>query len=904
MLKFLVGLLLPAMLCVPCLTLASSLAPLARLDVRVPASGFAPLRADSVRDYAEPSVSVPSYFAPVVDSTFGTRVTRIAGASGTPIGGGVPGTWGNDVRHHYSKNQPWNADGSLIALQNNGGGMILLDGETYQPRFGKCSTYNIGDDRWHPSPAHSRERISVKGTDLIWYDVVNCVKTRSWTLPFAVRWFGPSEGNPSFDGRFAALTDGKRMFVVDMDPQAPFAAYPSSRIGPAVAIDDCALGGECAIDWVSISPSGKYVVVSYDGDYPRVYDVNPQTLALTPRPMPESSPRCHGTAEQGFIYDVGHADMTLNPFDGDEDVLIGQEHCGNRGETVTGKVMSAVVMVRLRDGAVTPLTDPSNEAQAHHISTRNYDRPGWAYVGYHAAPGKRFNDEIVAVKLDGSKSVQRLAFKHSDYDSCYRCESHAVPSRDGRRVLWASNWASECTTCGASDDIKPYVVDARATARPGLTPVAPHAILADASYSTDPDGRIVSYAFDFGDGLGTVPQLSPFAPHIYRRAGRWNLSVTVTDDAGNRVVATQTIDVAAVAGNQPPLAALTLTPPSGFAPLAVIADGSASSDPEGPLVSYRFDFGDGTVETSSGPTFPHVYAAGTWTATLTVTDSAGAQSVATATVNVDSVPAPDTLAANLVGNPSFESNLDGWKAYSGASIARVAGGVDGSWCLSVSAPLLSTMFGVNDSPNWIARVPAAGTRYRISAFVRGRLLGKIRFQVREWSGGTQQGTTIYSDPVRPGLVWEELSVDVTALREGSTIDVQVINEPLVGLETFFLDNVSIRVIPARSEPGFAARHVSEMAALDMPPRVSSNPMFGRGSIEFRTVAPGPLRAALFDAAGREVRVLADEPFAPAGLRHLEIDGRNAFGAALPAGMYFYRVHSSAGQANGRFVLVR
>src|SRR5207247_7849793 len=141
---------------------------------------------------------------------------------------------------------------------------------------------------------------------------------------------------------------------------------------------------------------------------------------------------------------------TLTPFDNNEDVLVGQENCGNRGVVVGGQLIGGVVMVRLRDGAITPLTDPTNEAYPHHVSTRNLDRPGWAYVGYNFESGKRFSDEILAVKLDGSKSVQRFAHKHSAYSSCYRCESHAVPSRDGRRVIWASNWAQNCTICGST----------------------------------------------------------------------------------------------------------------------------------------------------------------------------------------------------------------------------------------------------------------------------------------------------------------------------------------------------------------------------------------------------------------------------------------------------------------------
>jgi hypothetical protein len=249
------------------------------------------------------------------------------------------------------------------------------------------------------------------------------------------------------------------MFLVDMDPQPPLAAYPSQRIGPAVDVTDCGLASGCGIDWVSISPSGRYGVVAYTGDHIRVYDVNATTLALTPRSMPSTYANCSGTAAQGFIYDLGHADLALDPFDNQEDVLVGQEHCGNAGSTVAGMVIGGVVLARLRDGAITSLTDPANEAYPSHVSTRNVDRPGWAYVTYQAAPGKRFSDEIVAVKLDGSKAVERYAQVHTDPSGCYLCEAHAVPSRDGRRVLWASNWVANSGGTGRATVVQAYIVD-------------------------------------------------------------------------------------------------------------------------------------------------------------------------------------------------------------------------------------------------------------------------------------------------------------------------------------------------------------------------------------------------------------------------------------------------------------
>ena len=160
------------------------------------------------------------------------------------------------------------------------------------------------------------------------------------------------------------------------------------------------------------------------------------------------------------MYSLGHADVAVNPFDNNEDVLVGRDQCFVT--VANGVLVSNVMMARLSDGQVTALTDPNNEAFASHVSTRNINRPGWAYVDYEVENGKRFSAEVIAVKLDGSKAVQRFAQEHSAFNGCYRCEPHAAPSPDGRRIIFASNWADHCTTCGSKSDIKDYVIDARA----------------------------------------------------------------------------------------------------------------------------------------------------------------------------------------------------------------------------------------------------------------------------------------------------------------------------------------------------------------------------------------------------------------------------------------------------------
>jgi hypothetical protein len=412
--------------------------------------------------YSVPAASLPVYLKTFTDPTFGTNVMRIAPDAGNSTSP-VSGSWGTDSRHHYSKDEPWSADGAFYSLENRGGGSptpLILDGHTFKPLFSVPAGGGLYDYRWHPSLAHAHEFINVSssGTELSWVDAATGAKTRTWTLPIAVSGFGQGEGNASVDGRYVALGNGTRMIVVDMDPQPPYAPYPNRRIGPAVDVSSCGLSG-CAIDWVSISASGKYAVVNYDGDHPRVFEVNPATLALSPHPEAGGSPRCSGTAAGGFVYDVGHADLALNPFDNNADVMIGQEHCGNHGATIGGKAVGYVLMVRLSDGAITPLTSPANEAYPHHVSTRNIRLPGWAFVSHYKQAGTRFSDEIMAVKLDGSLACMRFIHAHSAFSGCYRCEVHPVPSPDGSMVAFASNWAQDCGSgCGSSSVIKDYVI--------------------------------------------------------------------------------------------------------------------------------------------------------------------------------------------------------------------------------------------------------------------------------------------------------------------------------------------------------------------------------------------------------------------------------------------------------------
>jgi glucose/arabinose dehydrogenase len=90
-------------------------------------------------------------------------------------------------------------------------------------------------------------------------------------------------------------------------------------------------------------------------------------------------------------------------------------------------------------------------------------------------------------------------------------------------------------------------------------------------------------------------------------------------------------------GNRSPNASVSANPTAGAAPLAVSFNGSASSDPDGDVLTYDWDFGDGTPHVAA-PAPTHIYAAGTYTATLRVSDGKGGSD--TATVRIDSGNTP------------------------------------------------------------------------------------------------------------------------------------------------------------------------------------------------------------------------------------------------------------------------
>jgi hypothetical protein len=216
------------------------------------------------------------------------------------------------------------------------------------------------------------------------------------------------EGNLSFDGRMigflSRMSNGTcDIYSYDMETGSKgtvknFASKP---------------------DWVSSSPSGKYVVMQWVDTSLENTDVYDKNMNFIRR----------------FPVDISHYDMTFDD-DGVTEIAVGTAKPSGNGK---------LIKIPLISGGSTVLTD---RGWVDHTSTRNIASGKWAIGTFmeqesSANNDRKFLGEIVAVKLDGSREVRRLAHtrcKIGPGRSAYPSETQASVSPDGTKIVFASNW--------------------------------------------------------------------------------------------------------------------------------------------------------------------------------------------------------------------------------------------------------------------------------------------------------------------------------------------------------------------------------------------------------------------------------------------------------------------------------
>ena len=185
----------------------------------------------------------------------------------------------------------------------------------------------------------------------------------------------------------------------------------------------------------------------------------------------------------------------------------------------------------------------------------------------------------------------------------------------------------------------------------------------NAGGSTDSDGTIISYSWNFGDGTPTATGVN--VQHTFAPGGPYTVTLTVIDNGGASGTQSQQLTVA----DAPPVASFI----GGCSALTCSFDGSGSSDPDGGTLTYAWDFGDGNTGTGAQAT--HTYGTpGPYTVALTVNDGQGGQTTTTQQFNV---AAPNPA---LVASDSFTRVVaSGWgSADTGGAYAAAQGTTTGS----------------------------------------------------------------------------------------------------------------------------------------------------------------------------------------------------------------------------------
>lgn len=210
---------------------------------------------------------------------------------------------------------------------------------------------------------------------------------------------------------------------------------------------------------------------------------------------------------------------------------------------------------------------------------------------------------------------------------------------------------------------------------------------------------VTTWTWDFGDGT-TATEQNP-AVHHYTKVYRppltpvlFTVSLTVTDNNGLTNEVTKSVPVSAPA-NISPVALFT----SACASLACsFAD--LSSDGDGNVVRFHWNFGDGSVVESQNPT--HSYAsAGTYVVELTVTDDSSATGTLSQPVTVTDSSAP-AIGIAYIGQilhnlcyPARYYSVRGCPSGGYATISNTGGGTL-HWTSTSSVP-------------WLKRSPTSGT---------------------------------------------------------------------------------------------------------------------------------------------------------------------------------------------------
>jgi hypothetical protein len=357
---------------------------------------------------ARPSLGVITTMFIPSSPSYSTRITRIST--------GIP--------HHYSRDQAWNSNESLIKGEQSGATTPLFSGVAPYEYLGD---YDLpSESQWSnldPDVAYG-----LGGGSNTWREfsyasgVSTTVRTfNSGSDIYTLVTLGWNEGTISDDDRYVALygENGatKRVFLYDRQTDTVLARKDTGDIN------------NCTVARVGSGGPGSEpsVIICYNAD---------GTSDLQGTWQYSRSGTTLNTLRQLNVYGGRHEDPGLD-YDGSPCIFQAASNTTTAGASVR------LTKVNLVDGTRTLMLSSIGEGNswnyAGHCSGRS-NRRGIAYFSVeNRLAGRIGDDQVVAMESDGSAQVQIFAFSHLT-GSTYEHLPKVVPNRAGDKVLINSKW--------------------------------------------------------------------------------------------------------------------------------------------------------------------------------------------------------------------------------------------------------------------------------------------------------------------------------------------------------------------------------------------------------------------------------------------------------------------------------
>ena len=398
------------------------------------ASGFSLIEGKDTTRMSS-SLAKPAKGVPYKDPAYKTCVVRVADHEKEGLA--------TQSRNLYSRIQPFNADDSRVLVHSLDGEFHLYDAKT--TKYIRKLSLGGGsvEPQWHPTnpdvlyvfPNRGGMTIStvnVKTNErkvVADFRNVRSINGYSGATSILQVWSNAArlwthwEGSPSADARYWGLmveTSGGTplgMITYDLQENVITGVFDYARDG----------GGIDAPDHISMSPSGKYVVPSWNG----AGENCPSRSELGTRNNPcglMSYTRDFSSAK-GLTVRGPHSDIGID--------------ANGRDVIVAGDYASGwVEMWDLGTGAATRLWQiyENGNSTAMHISAKNFDKPGWVLVSTYMEkqPGWYVN-KLFAVEMKANPRILNIAHTYNTVET-YFSETHAAVNRDFTRVVFNSNW--------------------------------------------------------------------------------------------------------------------------------------------------------------------------------------------------------------------------------------------------------------------------------------------------------------------------------------------------------------------------------------------------------------------------------------------------------------------------------